>query len=584
MKGPHHFSVISKLFLVAPLICSLCVEPAVAAAANPGLPDPDPAPEINVSDCNIQAAIDNCVSSCTIVVSSGTCFLSTTLNWAGTGKKINLECASRQDTVLMWPAGVIGINLDSYARIAHCDLRGPKVRSLGDSLINSGGMTDVVIEDNIIEESAEHGINTGGNSLRWTIRDNLIQNNLADGIFLASGTSDSIVADNVIIGNGFNGIDCNCSGTAIHGNISKSNGVPGGDIDKNGILVSGISNGASANYNSVVGNETSFNGGSGISIRADFGTTANFNVVSGNVSHDNGGTSKNGDGIQVDGSDMGSWSGNTIVGNSAYNNQRYGIEVDGQNSTFIETTLISSNTTMGNGNTGILFGGPRVADTLVVDNISVNNIIAQINDNGSTRAVVAGNKENTTDSFYLVHGTLVADAIKPITFNPPMIQKGQTIHVLSAGGGPAAPLNRLGLDRTERTIPHRSGGPRRLFSQISSGVARAGKTGAVLSSFPESQNADRQISKDGTGLKHQLVRTGLIQPGSSALIRLNWATAFADGNYDPQCNVADSAQTTAALRIHHLVSIEASSITALIVNDDVGSSHFGTLYCLGVHH
>jgi hypothetical protein len=520
MTDRRSFSI-SKIFLLGYFVCRLGGGPVLASAAETGIPKPDPGFKITVSDCNIQTAIDDCVSSCTILVTARTCALSNTLYWAGTGKKINLECESRQDTILTWPLGVSGITPDSYARIAHCDLRGPNIYMPGAELINSGGTTDVVVEDNIIEESAEDGLSTGGNSLRWTIRDNLIQNNRGDGIFLASGTSDSIVADNIVIGNAANGIDCNCSDTAIHGNVSKNNGLPGGSIDRNGILVSGILGGASGNHNSVVGNETSFNGGSGITIRADLGTTANYNVISGNVSHDNGGTSQNGDGIQVDGSDLGSWTGNTIVGNTSYNNQRFGIEVDGQNATSVEATVISSNISIGNGNTGIMLGGPKAADTLVANNIVVNNVQSQIADNGSTRSVVAGNKENMTDSLFVVRGDLVANVVTSQGSSPVSLPTG-----LSIGTG---------------------------------------------------------ISADGSGLKHQLVQTGVIPSGSPAVVKLIWATPFADGKYDPQCSVVDAGHGTATLSIHNIESFDASSITVLVVNGDVRSPHSGTLYCLGIH-
>ncbi len=572
---------ISRLILLGLLVCGLGVEPAIVTAAQAETREPSFVRRIDVSDCNIQTAIQNCVGSCTIFVAAGTCPLAATLNWAGTGKQINLECAGRQDTILTWPVGVIGITPDSFARIAHCDLRGPNVSSAGDELIESYGTTDVVIEDDIIEEAGEHGINTGGGSLRWTIRNNLIRNNKADGIFLASGTSDSVVADNIIMGNASNGIDCNCSGTAIHGNISKSNGLPGGAIDRDGILVSGIFGGQSANYNSVVGNETSFNGGSGITIRADLGTTANFNTVSGNVSHDNGGTSNNGDGIQVDGSDLGNWAGNTIVGNTVYNNQRFGIEVDGQNAVLVETTLISSNTSIGNGNTGIMVGAANVADTSVVNNIVVNNAQAQIQDLGSLRPLIAGNKQDMTDSSFVVQGNLVANSITSQGASPLVIPNSQYIEAQNSGSQSQEVL--LGLDNSNQTILRGGGGPNSILIQTSSGAEGASMTDAGAWTFPGGLTIGTGISRNGSGLKHQSVQTGSIPPASSALVTLTWTTAFADGNYDPECNVLEPTSTPATIRIHHIQSLSANSINVVIVNDDPQQSHVGTLYCLGIH-
>jgi len=457
--------------------------------------------QIRVSDCDIQGAINRCKNSCTISIAPGTCRLPAAITWAGTGKQINLECAGREQTLLICPTGVPCINLDSNSRIAHCDLRGPAVASAS-GIVNSGGTTNIVIEDNIIEKSGNMGINTGGSSLRWTIRNNLVQNNLEDGIFLASGTSDSVVAHNIIVNNGSNGIDCNGSENTFQGNVSTSNGLPGGPIDKNGILISGIFGGSSANYNTVVGNETDYNGGAGITIRADMGTTAEYNTVSGNVSHDNSGTSINGDGIAVDGSDLGTYIGNAVVGNTVYHNQRFGLNVDGQNATTVQDTLVSSNVAVGNGSTGIILGNPLVQDTLVVNNIVIGNESAQITDLGTTRSVIAGNKQNTTDAEYDVQ------------------------YGINIGGG---------------------------------------------------------VAPDGTGMKHQSTSTGSVGPGGSAVVSLTWITPFADTNYDSQCSVVDPTPAPTALRIHHIVSLVATSVAVEVVNDDTMSAHTGTMSCLGIH-
>src|SRR5882762_4022215 len=425
--------------------------------------------QVRVSNCDIQTAINKCTGSCTISVSPGTCNLSGALTWAGTGKQINLECAGRNQTVLICPAGVHCINLDSHARIAHCHLRGPGVTA-ENSIINGGNVTtDIIIEDNIIEGGADQGLNTGGGARRWTIRNNLIQNNAGDGIFLASGTSDSVIADNIVTNNGSNGIDCNGSGNTFHGNVSNSNGLPGGDIDRNGILISGILNGSSADHNTLVGNETNYNGGSGISIRADFGTTANYNTVSGNVSHDNSGSHQNADGISIDGSDLGTWIGNAIVGNTVYHNQRYGIEVDGQNVTTIETTLVSSNVAIGNGNSGIVAGNPKVEDTLIVNNLAIDNGSTQITDDGTTRTVIAGNKDDTSDSSYVIKNDLVANTI---------ISRGPNLAI-----------------------------------QTSAGAVGASMTDAGVWNFPGGMAIGGGVSNDGTGFKHQSVSTGALSPG-----------------------------------------------------------------------
>jgi hypothetical protein len=543
--------------------------------------------KITVSDCDIQAAIEKCAGRCTVSVPAGTCHLSSALTWAGTGKRINLECSGRNQTILTCPAGAPCISVDSNSRVAHCDLRGvPPASSIINGQKTSSVTTDVVIEDNVIEESGDQGINTGGGALRWTIRENLFKNNAGDGIFLASGTSDSVVADNVVVNNGSNGIDCNGSGNTIHGNIVNYNGhALNKDIDTDGILISGILNGSSANHNSVVGNETNYNGGSGITIRADAGTTANYNIISGNISHDNLGTHYGADGISIDGSDLGTWIGNAIVGNTVYHNQRYGIEIDGENATTIQDTIISSNIAIGNGNTGIIVGSPKVQDTLITHNVAIGNGIGQITDLDTTRVLIAGNKENATDSSYvikndLVANNLVANSITSQGINPVRLPNSQYLVAESAGNSESL---LLGLDGSDQTILRGGGGARSLFIQTSSGAEGASMTDFGLWSFPGGLNIGSGISSDGSGLKHQSVSTGSLHSSSSALITLAWATPFADANYDPQCSVLDSATGIAGIRIHHIQSFSPTAVKVLVVNDDPRSPHVGTLYCLGMH-
>jgi parallel beta-helix repeat protein len=500
------------------------------------------------------------------------------LSWYGTGKKISLECAGRNQTILTWPVGVIGILPDSYSRIAHCDLQGPGVPEIGGPMLifSQKATIDVTVEDNIIERAADAGINTGGDSRSWTIRNNLFRSNGGDGIFLASGTNNSVVADNVIIENGKNGIDCNCSDTAIHGNISRHNGIAKGPIDISGILVSGILNGRSANFNSVVGNETSYNNGVGIIIRADLGTFANYNVVSGNVSHDNGA-----DGIDIDGSDLGTWIGNTIVGNTVYHNTRFGIMVDGQNASSIQHTLISSNTSIANGSAGIYLYGSNTTDTLVVHNSAVQNGGVQISNNSTTRTLLAGNKENSSDSSYVIEGDLVANTVTSQGLNP--IRLPNSAYIVAQGAGTTSESLLIGLDGANQTIIRGGGGPRSLFIQTSLGAEGASMTDFGLWNFPGGLNIGSGISSDGSGLKHQSVSTGSIHSSSSALVTLAWATPFADANYDPQCSVRDLATGIGGIRIHHIQSFGATGVTVLVVNDDPRLSHVGTLYCLGMH-
>lgn len=89
---------------------------------------------------------------------------------------------------------------------------------------------------------------------------------------------------------------------------------------------------------------------------------------------------------------------------------------------------------------------------------------------------------------------------------------------------------------------------------------------------------------DAGGLKHQSVTTGSINASSSAAVTLTWGTAFADANYTPVCNVLEATASTSTLRLHHIESFLAASVTVRIVNDDGGGAHTGTLYCTGIHN
>ncbi len=86
-----------------------------------------------------------------------------------------------------------------------------------------------------------------------------------------------------------------------------------------------------------------------------------------------------------------------------------------------------------------------------------------------------------------------------------------------------------------------------------------------------------------TGFQHKRVTSGSIAAGSSAAVTLSWTAPFADTNYTPVCQVQESTAGASTLRIHHIESIAASSVTVRIVNDDTTSAHTGQLVCLAAH-
>lgn len=124
------------------------------------------------------------------------------------------------------------------------------------------------------------------------------------------------------------------------------------------------------------------------------------------------------------------------------------------------------------------------------------------------------------------------------------------------------------------------------FSSIGAHLYLGNNTGSSATAAlvqPQYSDLGGGIPANGATWKHQSVTTGSIAAAGASAVTLTWTTAFADASYDPYCGVLEATGTTSTIRLHHVSSILAASVTAVIVNDDGANPHTGTLYCQGIH-
>jgi len=88
------------------------------------------------------------------------------------------------------------------------------------------------------------------------------------------------------------------------------------------------------------------------------------------------------------------------------------------------------------------------------------------------------------------------------------------------------------------------------------------------------------LYNDGSGLKHQSSTTGSIAPGTTAKVPLNWATPFADAEYQTVCTVADNS---GSLQVVNTSVPTQSQVVAAIRNNDSSASRTGSLACFALH-
>ncbi|HET9364027.1 MAG TPA: hypothetical protein VFP71_03470 [Candidatus Angelobacter sp.] len=91
------------------------------------------------------------------------------------------------------------------------------------------------------------------------------------------------------------------------------------------------------------------------------------------------------------------------------------------------------------------------------------------------------------------------------------------------------------------------------------------------------------VDGDGSGLKHGRKAIGAVAKGSVLAVELDWKTPFTDTNYTVNCSVVDGAADGAALRLHHIQSVKANGVVAVVENDDSANSQSGVLNCMAMH-
>ncbi len=100
---------------------------------------------------------------------------------------------------------------------------------------------------------------------------------------------------------------------------------------------------------------------------------------------------------------------------------------------------------------------------------------------------------------------------------------------------------------------------------------------------PEVLSVGTSIAGDGGGFKHKRNTSFSVPAASNQAVTIVWTTAFPDAFYSVNCSVQDATTGTSALRVHHIETWSASSVTVRLVNDDGVSSHGGTLICVAAH-
>jgi hypothetical protein len=94
---------------------------------------------------------------------------------------------------------------------------------------------------------------------------------------------------------------------------------------------------------------------------------------------------------------------------------------------------------------------------------------------------------------------------------------------------------------------------------------------------------DTSVNSDGSGLKHGRAAIGLVAHGASASVEMDWRTPFVDPNYTVDCNVVNGASSSATLHLHHIQTVLADKVVAVVVNDDSVNSQSGVLSCMAMH-
>jgi hypothetical protein len=93
---------------------------------------------------------------------------------------------------------------------------------------------------------------------------------------------------------------------------------------------------------------------------------------------------------------------------------------------------------------------------------------------------------------------------------------------------------------------------------------------------------DSSVYNDGGAIKHARVTTGSVGAGSTALITITWATAFADANYTVNASVLEATTSSLSISVVHIESQTSSAVTVRVINNAVGSLT-GTVHAIAMH-
>lgn len=103
-----------------------------------------------------------------------------------------------------------------------------------------------------------------------------------------------------------------------------------------------------------------------------------------------------------------------------------------------------------------------------------------------------------------------------------------------------------------------------------------------MAMLPDCAAAMVELQKVASKTRTLRVSTGSVNAGSTALVTVTWATAFADANYTAQASVVDATTTSLSLSVVHIEAVSASAITVRVLNNALGALT-GTVHATAIH-
>jgi parallel beta-helix repeat protein len=331
-----------------------------------------------------------------------------------------ITCLDPALSTIAGSAGFSLLTLRSDTTVENCHLLSG---NNGITSLSKLAAARVMVRNNIVEGSVlGPNVNLGGGTTYWVVQGNVIRNGLNEGVLInangnavaddpnctsADNCGYNQILDNWIYGNQKNGIDVASSRNTIRGNHVFRNGGSGHTDtgrDQFGILLFAAVGETPTSQNIVSDNEIFSNNTFGISLTAAPGGTISYNIVTNNSVRYNGTSASAGpaDGIFLIGFQSGNVLNNLISNNVVVGNTRNGIYL---NFPIPGPGLMSQNQIIGN---QLLFNasygfltdggccGGGVFDNYVVNNVASGNVVGQIGDLGSTRAIYSNKTADGT--------------------------------------------------------------------------------------------------------------------------------------------------------------------------------------------